>query len=419
MKHAKPTRAWRPVRAHRSAYRPPAGVLSALVFNLCLFLLPVAGATALLVVNRDQLYAYEYSQAGARAVAARVERLNGELIQLDFDRQRQWDDLVAMELMAGDVAAARGFLLSARGMLPGRVAAAIEREAGGRGDAGYELAALEFLTPATRSRYEGLVPLLSRRAASGAAQRRDPEGPIVLGDERDFEMLARAALADPSTDMLQFVLTGMALGHGGEFTPRMARGAAALLMASRRDDYPPGVASDVTALANAAMPAGAFRAAALASADGGDPGAYAHAAAGFRDAIVAERAEALARVLDEIGEAAEATSVSAAAALLTHATSLAELPRLKLVALAAGDRAAAAAKRLPRDGRLLETARGELTVTRALAMPMAAAGIALLGLLGVIGFTLYRIAAGVLRRMRDDDYGAGELIDISGNWRPS
>ena len=71
-----------------------------------------------MIIARDHLYAYEYSEAGARLIAARVEKLNADLIQLDFDRQRQWDDLVAMELMARDIAAARGFLLSARSMLP-------------------------------------------------------------------------------------------------------------------------------------------------------------------------------------------------------------------------------------------------------------------------------------------------------------
>ena len=36
----------------------------AFVFNVCLLLLPLAAATAFMIVNRDQLYAYEYSEAG-------------------------------------------------------------------------------------------------------------------------------------------------------------------------------------------------------------------------------------------------------------------------------------------------------------------------------------------------------------------
>ncbi|MFN3465281.1 MAG: hypothetical protein ACK4X1_14525, partial [Terricaulis sp.] len=78
------------------------------MFNLCLFVLPLAGAAAVTIIARDQLFAYEYSEAGARAISARVEKLNASLIQVDFDRQRQWDNMVAMELMANDPAAARG-----------------------------------------------------------------------------------------------------------------------------------------------------------------------------------------------------------------------------------------------------------------------------------------------------------------------
>ena len=181
MKHAKPSRAWRPIPAQGGQHGAPLGVLTAFAFNLCLFFLPLAAATAIAVISRDHLYAYEYSEAGARAVANRVERLNGALIQLDFDRQRQWDDLVAMELMAGDVGAARGLLLSAPGMLPGRAANQVRREAGNGGDPETERAALELLTPGTRA--------LHGRAAAVAPRRRraaDALPQVVVGDERDL-----------------------------------------------------------------------------------------------------------------------------------------------------------------------------------------------------------------------------------------
>ena len=419
LKHAKPTRAWRPVPARQLGLGGAGGVLSAFAFNLCLFFLPIAAATAVLVISRDQLYAYEYSEAGARAVSARVERLNGSLIQLDFDRQRQWDDLVAMELMAGDVGAARGLLLSAPGMLPGRAASQIRGAAGANAsDAEIERAALELLTPGTRSRYEATVPLLSRRAASGAGERRDPVGQVVIGDERDFELLARAMIAAPESDALQFVLTGYGLGLAGDFTPQMARGAAALLMASRRDDFPPTLEAESRAMIAGVLPMADFRAAALAGAGTGDPGAYANASAAFREAISPERAAAYMETLAEIGAIADANSVVAASHLLAHATSFGDLPRLNLLAQSAGDRAAAAAKRLPRDGELLEAARGELTITRDLAAALAAAGLALLGLLGVLSWMGYQFGRRLWLRMNDDDYGA-ELVDISASsWRP-
>lgn len=414
MKHAKPSRAWRPVRARRSGGgNVLQGVLTAFAFNVCLVLLPLAAACAFMIVERDQLYAYEYSDAGAGVVRQRVERLNGELIQLDFDRERQWDDLVAMELMSGDVAAARGFLLSAPGMLP---SAAPLRSV--RADAELELAALELLTPGTRARYEATVPLLSRRAASGAAERRDPDGAVALGDERDFELLARAMLADSDADTLQFVLTGFALGFGGEMTPLMSKGAAALISASRREDYPADLGAEIAALAERAAPLTAFRAAAIEGAGAGDAGAFANASAAFRQIVSTDGANALKTTLTEIGEMSDAASLAGAAALLMHANSLAEMPRLKLVAQAAGDRAAAAGKRLPRDGQLLAAARGELTMTRDLFIAIVVASIAAIGLLAVLGFVLFQIGRRIWLRTRDDDY-SGELVDISSsNWSP-
>jgi hypothetical protein len=389
--------------------------MSAFAFNLCLLLLPLAAATAFVIVHRDQLYAYEYSEAGARVVRQRVEHLNGELIQLDFDRERQWDDLVAMELMAGDVAAARGFLLSAPGMLASSSTGSLR---GARNDAELEAAALELLTPGTRARYEATVPLLSRRAASGAAERRDPDGAVELGDQRDFELLARAMLADADADTLQFTLTGFALGLGGEMTPQMMKGAATLLAASRREDYPAMLANDVGALVERAAPLADFRNAATRGAGDGDAGAFANAAAAFREIVHQDGAAALKQTLAELGEMSDAASLAGAAALLMHANSLTELPRLKLVAQAAGDRAAAAGKRLPRDGRLLAAARGELTMTRDLFAAIAIAAVAAVGLLGALGFVLFQIGRRIWRRMRDDEY-SGELVDISSsNWSP-
>jgi|CXWL01.1.fsa_nt_gi hypothetical protein len=417
MKHAKPTRAWRPVRA-QGGKRRPLGLFGALAFNLCLLLLPVASATALIIIARDRLYAYEASEAGARVVSARVERLNGELIQLDFDRQRQWDDLVAMELMSEDVSAARGFLLSARGMLPGRALSQLNRRLpAGAGDAEIELAALELLTPGTRARYEATVPLLSRRAASGAAQPRLAPAP-TLANPQDFELMARALLAQPETDALQFVLTGFSLGFAGELSPRAARGAAALLDASRRDDYPLGLEADINALLAAAAPLEAFRNAAVASASGEDAGGLANASAAFRASVNSQGAATARAVLDDIGAMSEATSHEAAVALLTHAANLRDLPKLRLVAQASGDRAAAAAKRLQRDGRLLRAARGELTITRELAAAIGVAALALLGLLFIVLFKAFHAGRAFWMRFRDDDYAA-ELVEISAkNWRP-
>lgn len=418
MKHAKPARAWRPVRA-RTTRRGSQGVWTALVFNVCLLLLPAATAAVLYVMSRDHLYAYQFSEAGGRAVRTRIEARLGDLIMLDFDRQRQWEDLIGMELTAGDVSAARGFLLSAREMLPARDANQIDRRLRpDSSDADIELAALDILAPSVRARYEATVPLLSRRAASGALPQHEPAAVSMLGDQSDFELLARALLADASGDPTHLVLTGFGLGLAGELTPRQRAGASALAIATRRDDYPRDFHDAIGELLAAAVPPAAFRAAALASANGGDSGAFDNAAAAFRASLAPQRVIAAKATLDEIGAMSEATSQPTAAMLLIHAHGLRDMPRLRLVALAGGDRATAAAKRLPVESDLAQVARGELEVTRDLAAAIAMAGLALAGLLLCVLFVLFQAIRRVLARMQDDSDG-GELVEtFSGGWRP-
>lgn len=414
MKHAKVSRAWRPVRATHQRRRAPQGVLSAFAFNLCMFVLPIAAAAAVIIIGRDHLYAYEYSQAGARVISERIERLNGTLIQLEFDRQRQWDDLVAMELMAGDVPAARGFLLSGGGMLPPRMGQALDRIAGD-GDATVELAALDLLTPGTRARYESLVPLLSRRGDTATT-------PVAVvppvGGAQDFELMARALLSEPDGDALQFILTGFGLGLAGDFGPRANAGASALLAASRRDGFPTELGAEIRALLGEAVSMETFRNTALAGADGDTAAAFANSAAAFRVAVNPASAARARNVLDEIGAMSQLVSPAAATNLVMHARTLRDLPRLRLLAQATGDRAAAAAKRLPRDGQIVEAARGRLTVNRDLATALAAVGIALAGLVLILLFKGYQAGRSFWLRLQDDDYGA-ELVDIGeNNWRP-
>lgn len=399
--------------------------LIGLAFNICMFLVPVAGAIALLIVARDQLYAYEYSETGARSIRERVERLNGDLIQLDFDRLRQWDDLVALELMGDDVEAARGFLLSGGGMLPDRMANLLNRS---DNDAEREAAALELLSPGTRSRYESIVPLLSRRSASGTPEQRERD-PVTLGDAQDFELMARALLTEPETDTLQFILTGIGLGLAGEPDNRLMQGAAAVLVASRRPDYPVGLQQDIAGVLNEAMPLDAFRTTALSSAEGEAAGSYANASAAFTAAIDRDAMDRARAMLHEIGAMAQAISVSAAADLLMHASSARDLQRLRLLAQSAGDRAAAAAKRLPRDGRLLAAARGDLTMNRDLIIALGVTLLALLGVIVIVAYKVYQAARPLWSDPNaedEDDYG-GELVDLGGNisvsagasnWRP-
>lgn len=402
--------AWEP--AEDEPRRPSRGILSALVFNLCLLVAPLAGACALLIVVRDQLYTYDYNQSAAREVALGVARLNGELIQIDFDHQNQWDALIAMELQANDWQAARGFLLSGGGMLPRRSANVLNRAADAT-DAELEIAALQFLNLGTRQRYQELAE--QRRQNSPA----DPP----LGDLADFRLLAQGMLDAPENSALQFVLTGYALGLAGELSPRMAAGAGAVLDASRREDYPVALGAEIDALLAASIPQARYVESARQNTS---PRGEVNYEAAFSAAVAPTESARVRALLDDVGAISQATSRRGAAFMLTHARTIQDLPRLRLIAEAAGDRAFAAAKRLPRDGRLLTAARGDLRINRDFALALAAAMLALTGLVAVVIAKIVEAALNAWRAFThpsDDDAlhdDLAELIDLGRGqtWRP-
>ena len=106
--------------------------------------------------------------------------------------------------------------------------------------------------------------------------------------------------------------------------------------------------------------------------------------------------------------------------MLTHANSINDLQRLRLLAQTSGDLAAAAAKRLPRDGRLLSAARGELTFNRDLWFAAGGVLLALVGLALVVMFNVVKAIREALRAQDEDDHNyESELLEIStSNWRP-
>jgi hypothetical protein len=306
-------------------------------------------------------------------------------------------------------------------MLPPRSAALLRRAAAeGAGDAAIEVAALQLLLPGTRERYQANVQLLSLRPNTATPT----SSTETLGDPRDFELMARALLTEPETDPLQFVLTGFSLGLAGDMSARMDDGAVTLLAATRREDFPAPLAEELRALFAQAMPIEAFRTAARVSAEErGAPGDFDNASVAFAASINAEAAARVRALLAEIGDISAATSAMAAPTLLTHASTTNDFARLRLLARAAGDRAAAAAKRLPRDGRLLLAARGELAFNRDLILAIAAMGLAVAGLLLLVLFKLFQSARAGIRRLNheddDDLYEDSELLEIStNNWRP-
>ncbi len=399
MLQATKSKAWRPSSA-KAPTRFGLGAFSALLFNSLLVLLPLAGAAAYLFVTRDNLFSYEANAANTRDLQTRVERLAGGLIMLDFDRRRQWDDLVARELVANDVAAARGFLLSARHMLPPRDAAQITAAlSSGGGDAALEMAALDLLTPGTRSRYEATVPLLSRRSASGVQTLRSETDLGALGDSGNFEILSASMLDDASADQMHFTLLGLRLGLGGEgFTPRMAEGAAVVNAAM--GEMPAQLREDFSELVSASLPLETFRAEAAQRASGGDAASFPIAAAAYRAAIDQARVPALNTALDQVGAMSEATSPEGAAWMLLQARTLRDLPRLRMVAQAAGDRAVAAAKRLERDGRLARVAQGNLVFSRDLISALLVVALTFAALAALAGAAVYQAIRAAMENLR-------------------
>jgi hypothetical protein len=233
--------------------------------------------------------------------------------------------------------------------------------------------------------------------------------------------MARALLTEPETDPLQFVLTGFSLGLSGEMSARMNEGAVALLAATRRADFPQALSAVLHALIERAVPIETFRAAANVSAEErGEPGDFDNASVAFAASINPEAAGQVRAALAEIGDMAAATSSAAATMMLTHANTINDLPRLRLLAQTAGDRAAAAAKRLPRDGRLVSAARGELTFNRDLWFAAGGVALALLGLALVVIFDVVNAIRGAARAQDEDDHiYESELLEIStSNWRP-
>jgi hypothetical protein len=307
-------------------------------------------------------------------------------------------------------------------MLPPRTAEVLHRAAAdGAGDAAIEVAALQLLLPGTRERYQASVQLLSLRPTTPAA---NSEAASTLGDPRDFELMARALLAEPETDPLQFVLTGFSLGLAGDMSARMNEGAAALLAATRREDFPEDLSAELRTLFAQAMPIDAFRTAARVSAgERGAPGDFDNASVAFAASVNPQVAAQVRALLAEVGDISAATSPMSAATLISQASTTADFARLRLLAQTAGDRAAAAAKRLPRDGRLLLAARGELVFNRDLTLAVAAMALAIAGLLLVVLFKIFQGARDGIRRLNhgeeDDGYEDSELLEIStNNWRP-
>lgn len=356
---------WRPDEPVR---RGPLGLWASALFNICVFVLPLAGAYAAMIVERDRLYTYAPTEGAARASRQELGRLAAALPGAP-DRRERWDDYVASALMEGDLQAARGFVLSARAMLPGSAAGGIA----GSGDAEVESAALALLTPGTRARYESHVPLLARRATSETT-RVAPRPFIMTGDAADFEAAALRDLEDPDSDHLAFVLMGLGVVIAAQNPPDALAGASILQAGlSSSGALPIELRTALGAYAEEALPRTRYRnevaRRAIAGAPAEERGSMLQDA--FRAGLNPQALATFQALLAEIGAIGDAATPQGALTLLRHARSVEDLRRVRLLAETNAERAIAIARYAPPEMDLARAGRGQLRFTNEFAAPLA------------------------------------------------
>jgi len=363
------------------------GALSALLVNACLFLAPFAAANLLHTLADPNVYGYPPTPAARTATRLDVEQIAASLMPEGVSRRRGWEELVARELREGDPHAARGFVLSARTMLGGGAASRINRTLDDDPtEAEIAAAGAELLSNETRGAFQNAAGWMAQNDAAPA-----PAAFLVLGGRRDLARQAEAWMARRDRDHLALTLTAINAAFDESATStQVALGASALKDARRAGRLNGALAAQLDALAEAAFPSARLRAALGAAI--ADPAALSDGGAGvaraFRGAADGAALAPFTDLLDEIGAMTAATSSRGAGRLLAQAHSAHDLPRLRLVAQAGGDRAIAVAKRLTSGRPLARAAHGTTNWTRALVSDLIACVSIVLGL-AAAAFTVF------------------------------
>lgn len=327
-------------RAHPEWRTIARSALAGLAFNAAMAAMPVAAAGLATTILEEQAYAHHVSDATLRATRARVEAATAALIRDGGgDRTLAWSGAVSRELVDGDVAAAQGILLSASAALPAPLASRLQAQIPPKADdLAIAAAAASFLSPDVAAHYRAAAEGYGGRAAT----------PMVLGDTRDLAAQARAWVAGDPVDRTAFLLAGIAMSLpqsepvAATARTRMQSGAAVLRAAKRAAALSPAFLAELEArLAVAARSETlepALAEAVAAEVAGADLAAGVLAA--FRRSLSIPEALALGHELEAIGAIAEATSPATLVRLMPLASSAGDLPALRLLTLAAGDRAA-------------------------------------------------------------------------------
>lgn len=347
-----PAPSFPPARAPRR--RRMLGWWSALFFNLALVGLPLGLVMLVSAMEGVELVRYEATPEALASAKAAVESQAARLAPADMPRDQALSFLVGREVTEGDAEAARGFLMAAGAILPGPDSSRLyQRLKANYSEEDLAAAAVRFLDPALQGAY---LQIQSGRAASAGET-----AFFIVGDERELATAAQRWLLGERTDMTSLVLSGLTVADVGlpaALAEALRVGASVLRSAKAAGRLSPQLSESLSKELALVAPPQALRSALQAAL--GAPGALADeggaVALAFKSTLVEAPLRRFAASLQALRGAAAYTSPAGSLYLIAHAQSVADFPRLQLLAQAARERAVAVAKRAPVDGRFLDAA---------------------------------------------------------------
>lgn len=359
-----------PSMTRRRKRRAPYAAISAFAFNALLAATAVLGARVMEDSFGGDVYEYATTAEGVAATRIAMDRQFKQLTSPGVSRRESWAEHVGDQVDAGNLAAARGFLLAGLAMLEGDDAQALRAAIGKsklRGDEAILDAAPLFLTEDVRQKYDRATSPTAAawRWAVDAADVDDPaldafdpialEAPLdlgaeedvgfglqVLGDQRDLTLVAGAWVRDDPIDTFAFTLSGLGQTL---MDPGSRAGASVVISARRAQRLNEALEIYLERELNRAVPPQRLKRllrermrGAIGLSSRGEAVAEA-----FRASVDLEALAVLEGDLRRIRDIARATSPESAIALLENAQNGADLRRARLAALAGGDRAVALA----------------------------------------------------------------------------
>ncbi len=376
----------KPVRHEGTSPHAALGVISAALFVVALAAAPFAGALLTRSLSEAGAFSFTASHASLAATRRALDEAAADLTEQSPDRLGAWNDMIARELAEGDESAARGLMLAA-GAIVGQDARAVEQA---RAESG------------VRAALAAARPLLGASIANQATEAglfAAPEtAPMAAaGDARDLAVQARAWLDGRGAAMSELVLTGVSVAapelaaQFGVSAQALQSGVVTLKAALRSGrlapDFVAGVqatlqAVDADGRLGADLRSGLVSDAALAD----EPGA---ARAAFVAALSpSPEWRAVADLLLAVDALNARTSWTGAVEMLAQASTVADMPRLQLLADARGETATALAKRIADPATFLALARTDFAMTSTIQVLLALLGVCLGAVLIAPGVTL-------------------------------